>query len=318
MTTARTLSNFSQLLSASNSSLSHRNRLINGDGRVNQRGTVTAAATSITYGVDRWYVWSTASTVKTDNQFTGAISPSSIRYYQPGASTGLAIGQRIESANISDLAGKTATLSGWFYTTASNALYFGVGHPTSTDNFGSYAWDLQNMSLLPAGVTGSWQYFKYTFTVPSTATNGMFIEFGGATIGTSDTVSLSGVQLEAGPVATNFEIRPYPTELLLCQRYFLRYAAGVFIGPGSAIGTSSAYCTFLGTEKMRAIPTITNNGTPKFYAAGVSTSWTSYGGSYWSPGACLHVVINYGVNGSAGNAGHFYSEAATVDVSSEL
>jgi ABC-type glycerol-3-phosphate transport system permease component len=35
-----------------------------------------------------------------------------------------------------------------------------------------------------------------------------------------DYFDITGVQLEKGPVATPFEIRPYATELALCQRYY--------------------------------------------------------------------------------------------------
>ncbi len=78
---------------------------------------------------------------------------------------------------------------------------------------------------------------------------------------TSNTLNLTGVQLEVGESATEFEHRPYMTELGLCQRYFEKFAPGladgvtVYVGsyassPGGSAGT------WYFKQEMRAIPTI--------------------------------------------------------------
>ena len=46
------------------------------------------------------------------------------------------------------------------------------------------------------------------------------------------TFEITGLQLEVGSVATDFEHRSYGQELALCQRYFQRYATG----DGNVIG----------------------------------------------------------------------------------
>ena len=83
---------------------------------------------------------------------------------------------------------------------------------------------------------------------------------------TSNNFYITGVQLEVGSVATEFERRPYGTELQLCQRYFeTSYPYGTSFGsfqPGFASGTTSGGATgqvngnsFKVTK--RAVPTIT-------------------------------------------------------------
>ena len=67
-----------------------------------------------------------------------------------------------------------------------------------------------------SGTAGSWQasnLLSATGAVSVVGTNGA-------------TFYITGVQLEAGSVATPFERRPYGTELALCQRYYFRITGG--------------------------------------------------------------------------------------------
>jgi hypothetical protein len=67
-----------------------------------------------------------------------------------------------------------------------------------------------------------------------------FLWVTGATsvVGTSGaTFYITGVQLEAGSVATPFERRPYGTELQLAQRYFeMSYDIGTALGTATSTG----------------------------------------------------------------------------------
>jgi hypothetical protein len=61
-----------------------------------------------------------------------------------------------------------------------------------------------------------------TGTVPANATE-IGLQFNWAPTGTAgadDSIKITGVQLEAGLTATEFERRPIGTELALCQRYY--------------------------------------------------------------------------------------------------
>ncbi len=79
---------------------------------------------------------------------------------------------------------------------------------------------------------------------------------------TSDTWQITGVQLEVGSTATDFEHRSYGEELALCQRYYYHsgYNGGTPYGGGSlcfvAFNASEAAGTNLFPVTMRASPTV--------------------------------------------------------------
>ena len=88
----------------------------------------------------------------------------------------------------------------------------------------------------------------------------------------SATFDVTGVQLEIGENASDFEHRSIGEELALCQRYFHMIRAVTTyspIGVGRAWSTSrTSSCYYLPTP-MRANPTITINNASYFEAAGL-------------------------------------------------
>jgi len=195
-----------------------RNRIINGDFRIDQRNagasqSITAASPS--YSVDRFIVRPIGATV-TGQRVAGTGSTQYVYQLTGAASvTQLQFEQKIEASNSYDLAGGNATLSvnlsNSLLTTASWALYYA----TATDNFTSN-------TLISSGswtVSSSITRYNATIAIPALATTGLYlIIFVGAQ--TSGTFKIGDVQLEAGSTATDFERRPIGTELALCQRYF--------------------------------------------------------------------------------------------------
>jgi hypothetical protein len=79
-------------------------------------------------------------------------------------------------------------------------------------------------------------------------------------------IHCTGIQLEKGTVASPFEVRPYATELALCQRYYQKsYNDGMYAGaigqPGQQqiflASTSGGSFNIVFPVRMRANPTVT-------------------------------------------------------------
>ena len=213
-----------------------RNRIINGDMRIWQRGTTFAVgSTTYTYTADRFKAFS-ANTSTTVSRSTSV--PDGFQYsfqlQRPNGNTGtnvLLFTQIIETSNCYDLAGQSVTLSFWVKKGANYSggnLVVQVLTGTAADQGGDpYAFTglaspVNNSAYTP---TTTWSKVTYTGTFASNVLEAaLAIAFTlTGTAGADDSIYITGVQLEAGSTATEFERRPYGTELALCQRYFYKH-----------------------------------------------------------------------------------------------
>jgi hypothetical protein len=196
-----------------------RNRIINGDMRIDQRNagaSLTVSSNNLVYSLDRW-VFQPLSTSMSVQRIGSGSGPFSIQINGNAGSTGFNLIQKIESYNVSDLASQTVTLT---FTVSSTVLTTATAYyqtPTAQDNFGSLN-SIVSIGAYPITTTPTRQ--SLTFTLPASAVNGLqlFVINGGAL--TSGSVNIKDVQLEAGSVATTFERRDYGRELMMCQRYY--------------------------------------------------------------------------------------------------
>jgi hypothetical protein len=108
-------------------------------------------------------------------------------------------------------------------------------------------------------------------------------------VGQPITVDFTGVQLEKGSVATPFEVRPFATELALCQRYYQKsYSIATAPGTATESGNWVWYLPYLVAStnnwlqsgptlavSMRTAPAIV------FYTSGgvINSTWTASDGS---------------------------------------
>jgi len=255
--------------------LSNRNKIINGNFDVWQRGTSFTSTVSGTsaYTADRWKAGGGTSTTVSRQTFTLGQTdvPGEPTYYAQWAITNNSqnyeFQQRIE--DVRTLAGQKATIS--FYarrTTGSITVgvrtvqYFGTGGSPSSSVI---------ISAGTPSLTTSWQKFTYTVdigsvsgkTLGSNNDHSLWLGFQVSDTNTG-TIEIAQFQVEAGSVATPFEHRSYGDELARCQRYYQHFATdtanAVYLGMGIASGSTSARMFMPISVAMRTTPSITENG----------------------------------------------------------
>jgi hypothetical protein len=138
----------------------------------------------------------------------------------------IALHYNMESQDCYRFIGKTVTLS-FYYRTGANFsatnLIARIGSGTGTDQAlrSGYAGYISQASTSCTQNT-SWSRVSLTCILGTTINQiGLNIEYyPTGTALAADYFDVTGVQLELGSVATPFEVRPYPVELGLCQRYY--------------------------------------------------------------------------------------------------
>jgi len=198
------------------------------------------------------------------------------------------LGQNIEGFNFADLQwgtvnAKTITLSFWVRSSLTGTFGVSFRNDNADRNYqASYTISSANtwtqISITVAGdTTGTWTGATngtglrlgfglgigstYSTTAGSWQSGNLFGLTGATSVvGTSGaTFYITGVQLEVGTNATNFDYRPYGTELALCQRYY--YTSGTsgygYFVYNSATASSNYIATTAYTPvTMRTTPTI--------------------------------------------------------------
>ena len=146
---------------------------------------------------------------------------------------------------------------------------------------------------------------------------------------TSNEFYLTGVQIEIGENATEFEHLSYAEDLALCQRYFVRMdgsSGGISTGDG-AIATlamwssAAAYGPIFLPGEMRVAPSLSDWSNLVWYHAG--NTWTVIAGEIHFAGSCTNRVecriksVSNGVQGECGWL-RVNSGAGYMDFNAEL
>jgi hypothetical protein len=263
------------------STIAGKNKIINGDFNIWQRGNPAQPTGSDTYTADRWFQNSGNNTDNyiTRQAFTPGTAPVAgyegnfyLRWVTTPAGSGGTfknLQQRVE--DVTTFAGQTATLSFWAKADATRDVVTSL-----IQNFGSGGSGAVSVTGATHTLTTSWARYSVTFTVPSIA---------GKTIGTSSylrtnfslplntamTIEFWGVQLEAGSVATPFQTATgtIQGELAACQRYYYRLnssAASNRLGLGQCRSTTEAILSTTFPVTMRVAPTaLEQTGTASNY-----------------------------------------------------
>jgi hypothetical protein len=288
-----------------------KNRIINGAMVIDQRnaGASVAFSSGTAFGADRFVCYNQTSGAYTVQQVADA--PTGFKYSDKitttsAGSTGTAgwtsfFQQRIEGYNIADLGAgtadaKTITLSFWVKSSLIGAMpvvflndadrLYATTYTINTAN----TWEQKTITLTLStsgtwnstngrGLLVSWGLGSGSTYTTSTLNlwqnlDGLYFTSGAVAVGATlnATWQITGVQLEVGTAATNFDVRSYGTELGLCQRYYeiLRYNANSELA-SSYLLTSTFYKHYWYFKvSKRAAPTITlvsgswSNQTPAF------------------------------------------------------
>jgi hypothetical protein len=303
-----------------------KNKIINGNFGIWQRGTTFNSATNGTFFADRWTVGrdGTNTVNITQQTFTPGTAPVSGyegQFFARAsiASTGtlsfLQFTQAIE--DVRTLAGQTITISFWAKgsATATGLIYI-------EQNFGSGGSASVETGYPTFSLTTSWTRFSVNITVPSIS---------GKTVGTSSllrifirsgltangsTFDLWGVQVEAGSVATAFQTATgtLQGELAACQRYY--YEESPLVGSQfstTVIGKAAA----LHPVEMRTSPTVTVSNTTSFQAGNITLTANGTITNY-SNTRFLSLDLTTNAAGATGYAACKNAGTGKITVSAEL
>jgi hypothetical protein len=263
-----------------------KNRIINGDCRIDQRNAgASVTPTNGAYVTDRWKYLLTQTSKLTSqqsttaaNNYTNSLLTTSSSAYSITSTDAFVLQQFIEGFNVADLgwgtaSAQTVTLSFWVRSSLTGTFGGALtnsaidrSYPFSYTISAANTWEQKSVTI--AGDTsGTWLKdsgigirLSFGLGVGSTlvgtagAWSGSYLlSSTGATsvVGTSGaTFYITGVQLEVGSSATPFERRLYNQELANCQRY---YTTSFDIGVAPAnTGTGGIYTnsTLIATNQI--------------------------------------------------------------------
>ena len=285
----------------------YKNRLINGEMRVNQRGytSFTIPANTTTYTIDQWFA-NVAGANTTILQGPAGISNFKNYLQIAGNSslTSIVVGQRIESNNVIDLAyaGSQVTLSAYMGAYSNANVTWTASVPTALDNYSNAVSNVANGIW---SVTNTYTRYSASFTMPSNAANGLQITFSLTSLPLASTLAFTGVQLEVGSVPTAFEHRPDDMELVRCQRFlpvFFPEVANAIMAFGQANSTTQVNAVLPFNVPARVSPTGV-----QFYlgynAVGSANGMTAIGSS---------LVVANASNGAVTLNSNFVSNASAL------
>ena len=263
---------------ATQNALGVRNLIINGDMRIDQRGSASTPVTN-NYCVDRFKVEENSNGAFTGEQSTDVPTGEGFEYSLKAtvtstdtdlATTQFArIFQVIEGKNIPHLMwgtsnAKTITVSFWVKASVSGTYNFNLQNDDNNRTYmveytidSSNTWEKKTITIT-GETTGVWKtdndrgirvfWSLGTGTTYQTTTGWQIGNYVGTASGTNllatsgATFYITGIQLEVGTEATPFEHRPYDMELARCQRYYEHN-----YNIGQTPGSSSSYPANMGS-----------------------------------------------------------------------
>jgi hypothetical protein len=299
-----------------------RNRIINGDMRINQRGSTsyTCALSTTTYTVDRMNCYNGGGTTTVTVQALSSTDApanvgfnTSIRYTTNSAAIILIQPcHYIEGLNISDFRWGTTNaspvvLSFWLKSSAAFTIAVSLRNANAGGTYTGYvntvssttAWNYYTLQI-PGATIGSWNTNTSTGLeifiggysgVAGVSTMNVWSNNSGSISSTTSTrwdqtvgnyIEFTGLQLEKGTIATPFEFRPFAIELQLCQRYYVRITS-------TSSYDSIGYCmsevsTTISSAQARVELPVQMRSQP---------TYLQYSGTLAANGAIVSAIVNH-------------------------
>jgi hypothetical protein len=249
---------------------------INGGFDIWQRGTSFSAPN---YCADRWYAAGGNATYAQES--TTANLPTGFRYGLKMTMSATDVPyfmQAIETANAIYFAGKRVVLSYYVSSSASSTCNVRLDASTGTDTSvtGTYTQitAVSGYSSTQATTTSMTRVYS-VYDVPSDCKTLRIIAGSAVNITSTNTMTITGVQLEVGSVPTTFR-RAGGTiqgELAACQRYYQRITATTDapLAHGIASSTTVAAIYLPLPVTMRTTPSVSATNVSSYYATNYST-----------------------------------------------
>jgi hypothetical protein len=293
-----------------------RNVIINGNFAVWQRGT-SFTPSSLIFGADRFAAYKAGASAGDYARSTDV--PSGQGFTYSGYFNGADIRQSIELPAAGErgvfVDGSKWTLSFWVKAGASGTSTANLGWANGVTATSVTYWG----SAQTYSYSTSWQKKTITFTVGGsiTGSDAAVLVYISSVAG----LYITGVQLEAGDVATPFEHRSIGEELSACSRYYQKIVAAPAspaqtycdVCNANQRTTTASYGIFHHPVPMRQFPTLSYNTLSNLvlYMAATSNSVSALAYNGFSTTGSGSFLITTSAFGAAGNGGWLRIGSAT-------
>lgn len=281
-----------------NAPFGRKNLVINGAMQVSQRGTTFTSPSNGDYTIDRIKAYQSgggtydvAQDSEAPDGFQYSLELTNTGTDDPAAGDYYIVQHRVEGYNVAHLDwgtsnAKSVTLSFWVRSSVTGTYSIAMVNADSNRSYpqtytidAANTWEHKTITV-PGDTSGTWgktngEGIRLNFDLGSgsnflgTAGAWASANYHGA-IGqtewinnSSSTWYITGIQLEAGSTASDFDHRLYGEEFILCQRYFMRFTGAngqtMFGRPGFSQTNAANRLGLDFPNEMRAPPTYSEN-----------------------------------------------------------
>jgi hypothetical protein len=302
-----------------------QNLLINGEkniDQVNNGASITIAAGTTGYPVDRWAVFNNTPGANVTAQRVSGFSgfSNALRITGSAGNTGASLYQRCEAASVSYLSSSSVVLSVSMQASANRTVTWQCRHANAADTWTAST----QIATGTISVTTSPQRFDIPITLSAQSSNGVQIQFDFGALGAGAWVDVTGSSLIPGATAQAFSRRPFGLELSLAQRFLpvWNYRSGNdLVGFGYSISTTQSLIMVPFSVTPRVAPTNISVVNPTFFvlrngsnAGNFATGFAINAMSSFSAGSIVVTTTAGAPTIAAGDGAYLFSGTAPSQI----